>query len=245
MYEKPHWRQWQFTNPLTFNWNSQRPLTTWWSRPVQDSVTLGRGGLSMNQAILLFWSPLCHVSRLVRRWDGPCYWKTHLSCSAHSLLSSYLYLISRREKRPISVIFYFAIKVSGEVKRRKCTINFYPGRTGYMCLCQPNYSLSVCFIHSLRSVCLHLSEILTWTVLYLAAKGRQSMIFFCLCFFLPGVDSVCSIIQSFKVFRKNGKQQGLVIFKSVLRTSNGGVRWECKTRTTPPSLAPKMYIINY
>lgn len=134
VYEKPHWRQCQFIpNPLSFNWNSQRPLTTRWSHRVQDLVTLGHPGtgLAWIRAILLFWRPLCHVSGLVRRSEGPCYWKTHLSCSAHSLLSSYFYLISRREKRPISVIFYFVIKVSGDVKRRKCAINFYPGRTGW------------------------------------------------------------------------------------------------------------------
>ena len=55
--------------------------------------------------------PLCHVSGLVRRWAAPCYWSAHLSRSPHSLPPSD-YLISRRRKRPIPVIFYFVMKVS-------------------------------------------------------------------------------------------------------------------------------------
>ena len=101
-----------------------------WSN--SESSLVHQGPRNEAGVILLFWGPLCHMSGLVRRRDGPCYWKARLSHTPHSLLP-YAYL-SRRGKFPISVIFYFVMKVSRGCEREEMHHKSLPGENRAECI---------------------------------------------------------------------------------------------------------------
>lgn len=88
--------------------------------PVQFRVRASHLGTPAWSQAPPVWRPLCHVSGLVRGSGGPCYWKALPSRSPRSILPS-CDLISSGGKSPISVIFYFVMKVSeGCEKEETC-----------------------------------------------------------------------------------------------------------------------------
>lgn len=141
-------------------------------------------GLAWIRAIPLFWWPLCHVSGLVRRWDGPCYWKTHLSCSAHSLLSSCLYLISRREKTSNFCDILLCNQSVRGCEKEEMHHKFLPWQNRVECICvcvSPTTGrVDVLFTAFVLSVFTSLrfwhGQFFNWQL----KVDEQSMIFFCL-----------------------------------------------------------------
>lgn len=133
-----------------------------------------RETLAWCRAILLSWEHLCHMSGLVRRWGGPCYWKAHLSRSPHSLLPSD-YLISRRGKCPISVIFYFVMKVSRGCEKEEMHRKSLPWENSLACT-------RVCagptarWVDVLFTLCVHLSA-------FWCGRSRSFNWQVCLCIF--------------------------------------------------------------
>lgn len=102
-----------------------------------------------------------------------------LTCLAHLTLSSLHYLISRRGKCAISVIFYFVMKVSGGCEKEEMHHKSPPWENRVECtlVCA---ALTARWVNVLFTVCLRPPLcFLMWTtpVLQLAARGRRSVIY--------------------------------------------------------------------
>lgn len=122
---------------------------------------------------------------------------------AHSLPSSN-YLISRKEKRPISVIFYFVIKVSGDVKRWRSTINPCPPPAGWcVYVSVPVQLLTESMFYSQHPFC-PCSPLWLLTWMFLAGKGRRTVNDV----FLPlfSFSSIHSVNKSPQIRPQEGRQ---------------------------------------
>ncbi len=186
-------------NPLSFDWNSQGPLLP--RGPVQFRIQVPHLGTpAWSQAILLVWRPLCYVSGLVGGWGGPCYWKAHLSCSPYSLLASYNQ-ISRRGKCPISVRFYFVMKVSIGCEKQEMHHKSLPweNRVESPLICAGPIAWWVDVLFNLSTFTFVVFDVL----LQLTDKRRQSR-----CFFLPSascsVYTVCLIPPQQEFMKRKG-----------------------------------------